>query len=164
MQIPRGTIPTISPQLRKKPSVTTQLLSVLALKIRASPRPSAVAPLERDLPALIIPNPDRLIDLRDKDLPIPDRSGSSRRNDRVHRLIDHLISHDDLDLHLRQQVNLILSSTVDLGVALLPSMSPSLHDRHTVDADLDQRILHCIQLRRLNHRFNLLHNPYSPSS
>ena len=48
-------------------------------------------------------------------------------------------------------------------VALLPPVAAALQNRHAIDADIRESILHVIQLEGLDDRFNLLH-VLSPAS
>src|SRR3712207_8120286 len=46
------------------------------------------------------------------------RSGSRGTHDRLDGLLEHALGHDDLDLHLRQEIDDVLGAPVELGVAL----------------------------------------------
>src|ERR1700730_12322239 len=89
--------------------------------------------LQRDLAPLIVPYPDRLIDLRHEDLAIPDLARTRGRRNRLDRPLRQLVSHHDLQLHLRQQIDRILTTPVELRMPLLPSMAPGLEDRNPFD-------------------------------
>src|SRR5207244_614294 len=64
---------------------------------------------------------------------------------------------DDLDFDLRQEVDDVFGAAIDFGVTLLPAETLDLADRHAGDADLVQRILHLIELERLDDRLDLFH-------
>ena len=53
-------------------------------------------------------------------------------------LSDELVRDDDLDLHLRQEVDDVLGAAVELGVALLAAEALHLGDGHALDADARQ--------------------------
>jgi hypothetical protein len=58
---------------------------------------------------------------------------------------------------LGQEVDGVLAAAVELGVALLAAVTAGLENGHAFDARFEQGVLHCVQLRGLNDRFDLLH-------
>ena len=70
--------------------------------------------------------------------------------------------HHHLDLHLGQQVDVVLLAPVDLFVALLPAMTAHLGDGHAVDADALEGFFYFLELERLDDCLNLLHRSESP--
>src|ERR1017187_631231 len=113
--------------------------------------------LKRYFPTLIVADADGFVDPGHKDLAVADGPGAGDGDDGLHRLLHHVVRNHSLQLHLGQQVYGVLPSTVELRVPLLPPMSARLRDGHALYANLHQGILYRIQLRRLYHRFNLLH-------
>ena len=101
---------------------------------------------------------DRLLDRRDENLAVADAPGVGRLPDRLDRPLDHRVLDDDLDLHLRQEVDDIFRAPIEFGVALLPAEALGLGDRDALDADLVKRILHVVELERLDDRFDLFHD------
>jgi 3,4-dihydroxy 2-butanone 4-phosphate synthase/GTP cyclohydrolase II len=63
----------------------------------------------------------------------------------------------DLDFELGQEVDHVLRSSVDFRVPFLAPKASDLTDRHPGDADLVQRVLHFVQLERLDDRLDLFH-------
>src|SRR3954454_3170760 len=85
--------------------------------------------LDRVLAGLAGSDADRFLDGRYKNLAIADPSGLGRLADRLDRSVDHLVEQDDLELHLRQEVDHVLGTAVELGVALLASEALGFDDR-----------------------------------
>ncbi len=76
----------------------------------------------------------------DEDLAVADAPGLRRLLDCVDDLRDLVVLHDDLELHLGQEVHDVLGAAVELGVALLPAEALDLSDGHALDADAAQRL------------------------
>ena len=68
-----------------------------------------------------------------------------------------LVGEHHLDLHLGQEVHDVLGAAVELGVALLAAEALGLDHGHALQADLLQRLLHLVELERLDDGFDLLH-------
>ena len=62
-----------------------------------------------------------------------------------------------LDLDLGQEVHDVLGAAVELGVALLAAVALGLEHGHALDAEFLQRLLHLVELERLDDGFDLLH-------
>src|ERR1700704_466667 len=88
---------------------------------------------------------------------VADAAGVSRAADRLDRLLDHLVLEDQLDLHLRQEVDHIFGAAIELGVSLLPSEALGFQDGNSLQSDLIEGVLHLIELEGLDDRFDLLH-------
>src|SRR5476651_1580126 len=105
--------------------------------------------------ALASTNSYRVLDSRDKDLAVADSAGVSRGPDRFHGLLDHLVLDDQLDLHLGQEVHDVLGAAIELGMALLAAEALGLEHSDALEADLVERVLHFIELKGLDDRFDL---------
>ena len=64
---------------------------------------------------------------------------------------------DHLDLHLGQEIHHIFGAAIELGMALLPAEALGFDHGDALQADFVQRLLHLVQLERLDDRFDLLH-------
>src|SRR5215472_4031553 len=115
------------------------------------------ATLNRVRAALAGANADRLVDRRDKDLAVADPAGVGSLLDRFDRALDQRFLHHDLDLHLRQKVDHIFGSAVELGMALLTPEALGFGDGDTLDADFVKRLPHLVELEGLDDRLDLLH-------
>ena len=71
-----------------------------------------------------------------KILPSPMRPGPGGLLDRLDHLLDLVVVHDDLELHLGQEVDHVLGAAVELGVPLLAAEALDLGDGDALDADL----------------------------
>ena len=65
--------------------------------------------------------------------------------------------HDDFNLHLRQQADVVFLATIDGRVALLLAVAPDLGHGHPRDLEPLQRALHFIHLVRPHDRLDQLH-------
>jgi len=107
--------------------------------------------------ALIIADPNDLIDVRKKNLPVTDFSGASARRNCLHNFFDHGVGDDQLQLDLGDKIDGVFPSAVELGVSLLSSMAASLKYGHAFDANLVQRTLYAFQLGDLDDCFDFGH-------
>src|SRR5690606_15159993 len=77
--------------------------------------------------------------------------------DHVDHLPDVVVRHDDLELHLRHEVDDVGRAAVDLLLAARAAEALHLGDRHPVHADLGEALLHLVELERLDDGLDLLH-------
>src|SRR5215831_9528431 len=82
-----------------------------------------------------------LVDRSHKDLAVADAAGVSRLLYRLDCPLDERILHDDLDLHLGQEVDHVFGAAVELGVALLTAEALCLGHGDPLDADFVQGLL-----------------------
>ena len=73
--------------------------------------------------------------------------------------VELVVGDHHLDLDLGQEVDDVLGAAVELGLALLAAVALGLEHGHALDAQLLQRLLHLVQLERLDDGFDLLHRP-----
>ena len=59
------------------------------------------APLQRNLSALVVSNPDGFVDLRDEDFAVADAAGAGRSDDGLNGLLGEVVGDDQLELHFR---------------------------------------------------------------
>src|SRR6266568_2025134 len=122
-------------------------------------RPESKRGLERLFPAFAGADADDLLHRDDEDLPVADATRLGGALDDLHHAADELVGDDDLDLHLGEEVDHVLGATVELGMPLLAAEALHLGGGETGHADLRERLLHLIQLERLDDGFDLLHVP-----
>src|SRR5208282_4445621 len=103
-------------------------------------------------------DPDSLFDRHHEDLAVADLLRASGVLNGLHGPFDKGVIEHDLNFDLGQEVNHVLCSAIHLGVSLLPPEALDLGDGHAGDANLVQRILHIVELERLDDRFDLLHS------
>ena len=75
--------------------------------------------LQRVFAGLAGANANGLLDVADEHLAIADLAGASRRLDGVDDGLGAIIGDRDIDLDLRDEIDRILGSPIDLGVSLL---------------------------------------------
>src|SRR6185369_11080544 len=98
----------------------------------------------------------RVVDGRDEDFSVADPTGPRRLDDRLDDRGGLGIVHQDLELHLGQELHAILGAAVELGVALLPAEAFGLGDRDAGHAHLVERVLYLVELEGLDDGFDLL--------
>src|SRR5690606_27327389 len=91
------------------------------------------------------------------DLAVADLAGARRLGDGVDDAVDLRVVDHHLDAGLGHEVDLVLGAPVDLGVPALTAEAPSLDGGETGDADLAQRLLHVLELERLDDGDDELH-------
>src|SRR4051794_22163028 len=125
------------------------------------PRGRRGGPRDRSLngvrSALSGADPDDALDRGDPDLPVTDLAGAGGLDDRVDHLVGESVVGDDLHADLRHEVHGVLSTPVDLRVALLAAVALHLADRHAQHAELLQRPLHVLEDERLDDGRDELH-------
>src|SRR5829696_2368151 len=98
----------------------------------------------------------RLLDGRDEDLAVADPAGLGGVSDRLDDALGETVLDHHLELHLGEEVDDIFGAAIELGMALLAPEPLRLGDGDSRHADLVQRLLHLVELERLDDRFDLL--------
>jgi hypothetical protein len=104
--------------------------------------------------------------LTDEDLAVTDLAGVGGLGDGLDHLIELVVGDGDFDLHLGQEVDHVLGTAIQLGVAFLPAEALDLGDGDALHADLRERLAHVVQLERLDDGSDQLHEaepPYQPT-
>src|SRR5262245_37144411 len=105
-------------------------------------------PSDRFRSALAGADADHLVERQDEDLSVADLpllAGPAALQDGVDGRLDELLVDGDLQLHLADQVHLVLMPSVDLGVSLLAADALDVADRQAEHLHLAQRVLHGLQ-------------------
>src|SRR5665213_114200 len=127
-----------------------------------TPLPSRPLRSDRVGAALTRADADRLVDRADEDLAVADAAGMGRVLDRLDGAFDQGVLHDDLDLHLRQEIHHVLGAAVELGMAFLATETLGLGHGDALDPHLVQGVLHFVELEGLDDGFDLLHRSLYP--
>src|SRR5215472_15049718 len=106
-----------------------------------------------------VPYSDRFAHIVNKDLSVSNPSAARGARDRVENLVEAAVDDHKLELHFRQQIDVIFLSAVNLFVALLASVSPNLADGHSIDPYVLQGFFDFLELERLDDRFDFFHKP-----
>src|SRR5262249_48616204 len=102
--------------------------------------------LDRVAAALAGADANHLVDREDEDLAVADARRLRCLLDRLDHVRDLLVANDDLELHLRQEVDDVLRAPVELRVALLTAESLHLTHGDALNADRGEALLHLVEL------------------
>src|ERR1700751_852337 len=91
--------------------------------------------LQRCGASFFVANTNRVVDLRQEYLAITNLARTSGAHDSGHGLLHQFVGEDYFELHLRQKVDRVFTSAVELGVALLTAMSTDFENGHAVNAN-----------------------------
>src|SRR5664280_1789733 len=91
-------------------------------------------------------HPDDLLHREDPDLPVTDLAGAGGFDDGGGHLLHPGVVDEDLEPDLRHELDLVLGSPVDLGVASLATEALGLGQGQAVDPEGLQTLLHIVEL------------------
>src|ERR1700735_1967353 len=123
----------------------------------ASYLPKLPEVLQRGVAPLFITNSNRVVDLADKNFAVADFSRARSGDDGMNGFLDKIVRDHQFELDLGYQIDGVFSAAIKFRVPFLAAVATSFEHRHALDADFVERVLHGIQLRRLNNRFQLGH-------
>src|SRR6476619_3668227 len=102
-------------------------------------------------------DPDCLLDRQHANLAVADPPGPCGALDRLDDAVDLVVLDHHLDFPLGDEVDDLFGTAIELGMALLATEALDLTDSDSADAGVVQRVLHIVQLERLDDRFDLFH-------
>jgi hypothetical protein len=102
-------------------------------------------------------NTYHLLNRHDKNLAVADFAGTRRLDDGVNGGINVLGIDDDFDLDLGQEIDDILGTAIQLGMALLAAETLDLGDGQAGNTDFRKRFTHFVEFERLDDGFDFLH-------
>src|SRR5690606_6530205 len=111
---------------------------------------NAIVRSERRLPTLTGTDPDRVEHGEHEDLAVADAAAGRHLADRLNDLEGEARRDDDLDLELRNEVDDVGRTAVDLALAPGSTKAPDLADRHAADAELGQPLLDVVEREGAN--------------
>ena len=94
---------------------------------------------------------DGLFQVGDEDLAVADLAGVGRLGDRLHGGVEVGFLDGHFDLDLGQEVDHVLRTAIEFGMALLPPEALHLGDGDALHPDLGQRLADLIELERLDY-------------
>ena len=100
---------------------------------------------------------DRVQHGADEDFAVSDFPGVGGLHNGINHGVSTTVVHDDFNLHLREEIEGVLTATVDLGMALLAAKSLDLHDGHAFDSDFGKGFFNVLQFERFDDRFDFFH-------
>src|SRR6185312_9486053 len=111
--------------------------------------------------ALAGANADDLVDRRDEDLAVADASRLRGVRDGLDHLMDEIVLHDDLELHLRHEVDHVCAAAVDLLLAAGATETFDLGDGHAPHPDFAQSFFDLVELERFDDGLDLFQGDLS---
>src|SRR5271168_5136740 len=123
-----------------------------------SGRGSGAWRLKRVLVRLARADPDRRVEVVDKDLAVADLACARCRDDRFDHLVGDVRVDRDLDFQLGKEAHGVFGAAIDFGMPLLAPVALNLRNCQTVHSDGGERIAHLLQLERLYDRHYDFHN------
>ena len=120
-------------------------------------RASHTSTLHCFIAGFLRPNPDGFINRVNEHFTVTDFAGFGGFHDGGDGGFDEPVRENDFDFDFGQEVDGVLASAVDFGVALLASETFHLGDRHAFDADFGERFFHFLKFERFDDRFDFLH-------
>ena len=87
-------------------------------------------------------------------VPVADAARLCGARDGLQHPLDLTIIHRHFDLHLRHELDGVLLAAIGFLVPLLPPKALDLCDGHALNPDLEQGILHFIELERFDDGFD----------
>ena len=102
-------------------------------------------------------NADGVKHSADEDFAVADFTSVCRLDDGINHGVSTAVVNDDLNLHLREEIDGVFTATVDLGMALLAAKSFDLNNSHAFDSDFGEGFFDILQFERLDDRFDFFH-------
>src|SRR6185369_11615912 len=145
------------PDASSRPPIRSSRLSRSRMSV-----PLQIVPSECVWPSFARPDPHDVLDRRHEDLAVTDAARPRRLREDADDGRRHRVVEQHLDADLRQEVDHVLRTAIELGVPLLAPESLHLRDGEALDTRLRERLLHLVELERLDDRLDLLHRPPRP--
>jgi NADH-quinone oxidoreductase subunit B len=122
-----------------------------------SGQPAGPPALQRSRASFPIADANSFVNGGDENLAIPNLSGARCRDDRLHGFVQQFIRDHGLNLDFRQKIDGVFASAIELCVAFLTPVPAGFQDGHTLDANGEQGLFDCVQLRWLDDCLYFLH-------
>jgi len=114
--------------------------------------------LNRRVARLTGTNTDHLVDRPNEDFSITDATRPGSRHNGLNGALAQIIGYDGFNLDLGQKIHHVLSTTIDLGVALLPAKSFDIGNGKAVDPHVGKRLSHLVKLKGFHNGSNQFHS------
>src|SRR6201986_3041275 len=82
------------------------------------------------------------LDVGDEDLAVADAAGLGGAEDRLDRAFDQIVADNNLDLHLRQEIDDVFGAAIELGMAFLATEALGLGHGDALKSHFLKRFLH----------------------
>src|ERR1700680_3011772 len=100
---------------------------------------------------------DGFLDIGHENLAVADAAGLGGAPDRVDGFLDQILPDHNLDFDLGQEVDDVLRTAIEFGVALLPPETLGFGDGNALQSNLLKRFFHLVELERLDDGFDFFH-------
>src|SRR5436190_1756618 len=130
---------------------SSPLLLFFAANFRIAPGSDSVQP------GFAGSDPDGLFDIGNENLAVADATCLGSAADRVDGFLHQVVADHDLDFDLGQEVDDVFRTAIQLGMPLLPPEAFGLRHGDALESNFLKRLLHLVELERLDDGFNLLH-------
>ena len=101
---------------------------------------------------------DRLLDRGNEDLAVTNLAGVGALDDHACNALGLSIVHDDFDFHLRQEINGVFGSTVNLGVAFLTTKALDFRNCHSLHTHLGEGFFDFFKFEWFDDPFDFFHS------
>src|SRR6266481_8056153 len=108
-------------------------------------------------PGLAGSDADGFLDVGYEDLAVADAPGLGGAADGVDGSLDQIVADHDLDFDLGKEVNDVFGAAIKLGVTFLAPEAFGLRNGDALQSYFLERLLHFVELERLDDSFDLLH-------
>ncbi len=113
--------------------------------------------LDRSVASFTSSNAERFFDRQNKDFAVTDARRFGGCFDRFQNRLNELVWHHDFDANLRDKVDDIRRASVNLALTARATKPAHFRNGHALHPSGDEGILHLIELKGLNDRFDSLH-------
>ncbi len=103
-----------------------------------------------------------IVNRNNENLAVADATGMRRVANGLDSPVDEIVFGHELDLHLGQEIYNVFSPAIEFRVALLMTESLDLRHGQALQPGLVQGLLDLVELERLDHRLDLLHDDFNP--
>src|SRR5512139_2583934 len=115
------------------------------------------SPSQRGFSGFSRPNTHHLVQLSNKNLPIPNATSFRRTSDGLNHPRYLRVRHSDLDFHLGDKFNRILLASIRFLMAFLTPKPFDFRYGHPLNTDFQQGIFNLFQFKRFDDGFNQFH-------
>src|SRR6185503_2438167 len=127
-------------------------LLIHALRARRSPQGALAS--DSLFAAFSCTDANDLLHRGNEDLSIPNAASLGCSHNRFNDHVFQVVRDDYFYLGFGEKVNDVFCTTIEFGMAALSSEAAHLTDSHTLDARGVELLLHLVQLKGFNNRFN----------
>lgn len=103
-----------------------------------------------------------IVNRNNENLAVANATGVRRVADGLDSPVNEIVIGHELDFHLGQEINDVLCPAVEFRVALLVTESLDLRHGQALQSGLVQGLLDLVELERLDHRLDFLHDDPNP--